>query len=114
MLTGEEVAIKLEPAATKFPQLYYEAKLYKIFDGAGKQRDLHFQPIMCSGTAETLLLLTGRRLQCHGDRPPGAVLRGLIRILQAEILSQDSAYAGYSDGKPDQFFMWRAFLASKD
>eukprot|EP00347_Sterkiella_histriomuscorum_P003032 403365855 len=32
--TGEECAIKLEPAKTKYPQLYYEAKLYKIFDGA--------------------------------------------------------------------------------
>jgi serine/threonine protein kinase len=47
--SGEEVAIKLvsinsnkkeqEPAKTKFPQLYYEAKLYKIFDGAGKVND---------------------------------------------------------------------------
>jgi hypothetical protein len=62
MLNGEEVAIKLEPAATKFPQLYYEAKLYKIFDGAGKKRDLPFQPIVFSGTAETLLLLIGGRL----------------------------------------------------
>lgn len=34
--TGEEVAVKLEPAKTKFPQLYYEAKLYKIYNGAGK------------------------------------------------------------------------------
>ena len=33
---GDEVAIKLEPSKTKFPQLYYEAKLYKIFNGAGK------------------------------------------------------------------------------
>ena len=31
--TGEEVAVKFESAKTKFPQLYYEAKLYKIFDG---------------------------------------------------------------------------------
>lgn len=31
---GDDVAIKLEPSKTKFPQLYYEAKLYKIFDGA--------------------------------------------------------------------------------
>lgn len=31
---GEEVAVKLEPAKTKFPQLYYEAKLYKVFNGA--------------------------------------------------------------------------------
>ena len=36
MKTGEECAIKLEPGKTKFPQLYYEAKLYKIFNGAGK------------------------------------------------------------------------------
>ena len=32
--TGEEVAVKFEPARTKFPQLYYEAKLYKVFDGS--------------------------------------------------------------------------------
>ena len=32
--TGEDVAVKFEPTKTKFPQLYYEAKLYKIFDGA--------------------------------------------------------------------------------
>lgn len=38
--TGDEVAVKLEPTKTKFPQLYYEAKLYKIFDGAGKSSKL--------------------------------------------------------------------------
>lgn len=38
---GEEVAVKLEPSKTKFPQLYYEAKLYKIFNGAGKS-DFYF------------------------------------------------------------------------
>ena len=31
--TGEEVAIKLESAKIKFPQLIYEAKLYKNFVG---------------------------------------------------------------------------------
>lgn len=31
--TGSEVAIKLEPVNTKFPQLAYEYKLYKIFHG---------------------------------------------------------------------------------
>jgi casein kinase 1 len=31
--TGSEVAIKLEPVTTKFPQLAYEYKLYKIFHG---------------------------------------------------------------------------------
>lgn len=33
--TNEEVAVKLEPVKTKFPQLYYEAKLYKIFEAPG-------------------------------------------------------------------------------
>ena len=31
---GDDVAVKFEPVKTKFPQLYYEAKLYRIFDGA--------------------------------------------------------------------------------
>ena len=33
--SNEEVAIKFEPVKTKFPQLYYEAKLYKIFEAPG-------------------------------------------------------------------------------
>ena len=40
--TGEEVAVKLEQSKTKFPQLYYEAKLYKIFDGAVGLPKLYF------------------------------------------------------------------------
>ena len=35
MQTGEDVAVKLEPVKTTFPQLYYEAKLYKIFEAPG-------------------------------------------------------------------------------
>ena len=31
--TGDEVAIKLEPVKTKFPQLLYETKIYKILNG---------------------------------------------------------------------------------
>lgn len=31
--TNEEVAVKLEPVKTKFPQLLYETKLYKLFTG---------------------------------------------------------------------------------
>jgi predicted Ser/Thr protein kinase len=40
--SGEDVAVKLEPAKTKFPQLYYEAKLYKIFNGAVGLPKMHF------------------------------------------------------------------------
>lgn len=32
-IKNEEVAVKFEQTKTKFPQLYYEAKLYKLFDG---------------------------------------------------------------------------------
>jgi casein kinase 1 len=32
--TGEEVAMKLESTKSKHPQLVYEAKLYKILQGA--------------------------------------------------------------------------------
>jgi serine/threonine protein kinase len=31
--TGEDFAIKLEPVKARHPQLYYEAKLYKYFNG---------------------------------------------------------------------------------
>lgn len=34
--TGDDVAIKLEPVKTKFPQLLYETKIYKILNGGGK------------------------------------------------------------------------------
>lgn len=40
--SNEEVAIKFEPVKTKFPQLYYEAKLYKIFEAPGIPKMFHF------------------------------------------------------------------------
>eukprot|EP01105_Mastigella_eilhardi_P019073 TRINITY_DN446_c0_g1_i1.p1 TRINITY_DN446_c0_g1~~TRINITY_DN446_c0_g1_i1.p1 ORF type:complete len:416 (-),score=109.96 TRINITY_DN446_c0_g1_i1:519-1718(-) len=33
IMTGEEIAIKLEPVKSKHPQLFYEYKLYKVFQG---------------------------------------------------------------------------------
>jgi casein kinase I homolog HRR25 len=35
MNTNEEVAIKMESVRAKFPQLEYEAKVYKALDGGG-------------------------------------------------------------------------------
>ena len=45
----------MEPAKTKFPQLYYEAKLYKIYNGAGKflRTQIYFDDYVC------LLFLVG-------------------------------------------------------
>jgi len=34
VITGEKVAIKLEPVAAPHPQLNYESKLYRILGGA--------------------------------------------------------------------------------
>jgi len=42
--TGEEVAVKLEKAKTKHPQLHYETKLYRLIQGVGIPR------VHCSGT----------------------------------------------------------------
>lgn len=39
---GPDVAVKFESAKTKFPQLYYEAKLYKVFDGAVGVPQMYF------------------------------------------------------------------------
>jgi len=33
MKSGENMAVKLEPVKSKYPQLYYEAKLYKYLKG---------------------------------------------------------------------------------
>ena len=42
---NEEVAVKIESAKTKYPQLYYEAKLYKIFEGTiGIPKMYHYGP----------------------------------------------------------------------
>jgi serine/threonine protein kinase len=34
--TGEEAAVKLEPAKTKHPQLHYESKIYMLLQGGSK------------------------------------------------------------------------------
>jgi len=36
VITGEEIAIKLESVKAKHPQLEYEAKVYKCLAGGGK------------------------------------------------------------------------------
>lgn len=61
--TNEEVAVKLEPAKTKFPQLYYEAKLYKIYNGAGKFYFYKIFMFFYSRSAKDILLRVARRLQ---------------------------------------------------
>jgi len=42
---NEEMAAKVEPLKTKFPQLYYEAKLYRLFEGTvGIPRTYYYGP----------------------------------------------------------------------
>lgn len=40
--TGDDVAIKLEPVKTKFPQLLYETKIYKILNGGAGIPTIHW------------------------------------------------------------------------
>ena len=40
--TGDSVAIKLEPVKTKFPQLLYETKVYKILNGGAGIPAIHW------------------------------------------------------------------------
>jgi len=40
--TGDDVAIKLEPVKTKFPQLLYETKIYKILNGGAGIPSIHW------------------------------------------------------------------------
>ena len=49
LTTGSEVAIKLESTKTKFPQLAYEYKLYKILQNGGIHR-----VVVCTSPVEVL------------------------------------------------------------
>lgn len=73
MSTGEEVAIKLESAKTKHPQLLYESKIYKILHGGlgipnfrwfGVEGDYHVMVMDLMGPSlEDLFNYCGRRFQ---------------------------------------------------
>ena len=43
IITGDEVAIKLECTTTKHPQLHIEWKFYKIMAGGGKLTHTHIR-----------------------------------------------------------------------
>jgi len=81
--TGEEVAMKLESTKSKHPQLVYEAKLYKILQGAVGA---------CARNAKPSLPLECPLVFTHFTPPPptkkytqasptsvGTVLRTLLR-----------------------------------
>eukprot|EP01084_Bolivina_argentea_P293492 504782_1 len=72
MLTGEEVAVKLESTRTKHPQLAYESKIYRILHGGlgipsvrwyGVEGDYHVMVLDLMGPSlEDLFNYCGRRL----------------------------------------------------
>jgi hypothetical protein len=40
MITGEDVAVKLESVRAKHPQLEYESRVYRVLAGGGEVREI--------------------------------------------------------------------------
>lgn len=65
LITGEEVAIKLESVKAKHPQLEYEAKVYKALSGGVGVPFVRWFGAECDYYAMVIDLL-GRKSCCHG------------------------------------------------
>lgn len=114
VLSGENVAIKLEPLDSRHQQLVYEAKIYKLLEGGGAcgapgitlvlgNESLHTArtvrsprppgPWLHSGHPPDSLVRRGGRLQRHDHRPAGPQPGGLVQLLQPALLAQDGVHA---------------------
>jgi len=106
--TDEEVAVKFEPAKTKFPQLYYEAKLYKIFDGAVGIPKMYFFGLQGDYNVMVLDLL-GPSLEdlfeyCRRKMTLKTVLCTAVQMLQRIEFVHANGFL-HRDIKPDNFLI---------
>ena len=80
--TGEEVAMKLESTKSKHPQLVYEAKLYKILQGAVGIPYVRWYGVEVS----SLRCVLDRRLFCVSRPIPVRLLQGSYNVLVMDLL----------------------------
>eukprot|EP00658_Telonema_sp_P-2_P036414 TRINITY_DN26353_c0_g1_i1.p1 TRINITY_DN26353_c0_g1~~TRINITY_DN26353_c0_g1_i1.p1 ORF type:complete len:569 (+),score=148.11 TRINITY_DN26353_c0_g1_i1:282-1988(+) len=109
MQTGETVAVKLEKAKTKHPQLHYETKLYRLIQGIGIPR------VHCSGTEGEhnimVMDLLGASLEdlfnlCSRKFSLKTVLAIADQMLVRIELLHSKSFV-HRDIKPDNFLMGR-------
>ena len=106
--SNEEVAVKLEPSKTKFPQLYYEAKLYKIYNGAVGLPKIYYFGV--SGDFNVLVIdLLGPSLEdlfeyCRRKFTLKTVLMIAIQMLQRIEFVHQNGFL-HRDIKPDNFLI---------
>ena len=106
--TNEEVAVKFELAKTKFPQLYYEAKLYKIYDGAVGIPNMYYYGTISDYNVLVMDLL-GPSLEdlyeyCRKKFSHKTVLMLAIQMLQRIEFVHQNGFL-HRDIKPDNFLI---------
>ena len=113
--TNEEVAIKLEPANTRHPQLQYESRLYRIFQGAIGIPAIHWYGVegefnvmvmdLLGSSLEDLFVACGQRLS----------LKTVLMLADQMISRVEYFHAKnflHRDIKPDNFLMGRGNKAN--
>jgi len=106
--TGEELAIKLEPANTRNPGLIYEAKLYKILAGSTGIPRIHWYGL--EGECNVLVMdLLGPSLEdllgsCGGSFSLKTVLALADQMIERAELLHSKSYI-HRDIKPDNFLV---------
>lgn len=108
IITGEEVAIKLESVKAKHPQLEYEAKVYKALSGGVGVPFVRWYGTECDYNAMVIDLL-GRTYEYSSNidgfcdktdkKNTFSVSGRFVQLLQPQIQSQDCTFTSRSDGK---------------
>lgn len=103
IISGEEIAIKLESTKAKHPQLEYEARVYKVRYILYFGQHLPFRHLLVvlvsllfagsalNATMWVILMVSADFLECDGNRFTWSLTRGFIQLLQSQILSKNSS-----------------------